>query len=276
MKSWLTRYATKALLLVFSSFLGAVVFATSVKAGEENFKDKELMLQLGSLAAFVVVLVTAADAALNEREKEKARQQVARAARTLGVTYNSTLQPLSTALGELAQQYAAAFAGTGAAAPAALATAQTAQWTTVRTSVLTGAAVLTADPDPSSGLPRARCSYYRLEAPRTAHEFKLDDWAGASPGPRATIDGAAGSHLLHDILERRTPFHVGSATGYVSRIDPFSTTYKSVIAVPVAAGSEEYGVLIVDAPLETDLTAEHVVLMQSVAGLLAATFALTK
>ncbi|MFD6533986.1 GAF domain-containing protein [Streptomyces sp. NPDC060184] len=274
MKTWLARYATKALLLLFSSFLGAVVFATSVKAGEENFKDRELMLQLGSVAAFVVVLVTAADAALNEREKAKARQQVARAARTLGVTYNSTLQPLSTALGELAQQYAAAFGG--AAAPPALATAQTAQWTTVRTSVLTGAAVLTADPDPSSGLPRARCSYYRLETPRTRHEFTLDDWAGASPGPRTTIDGAAGSHLLHDILESRTPFHVGAATGYVSRIDPFSPTYKSVIAVAVAAGSEEYGVLIVDAPLETDLTAEHVVLMQSVAGLLAATFALTK
>ncbi|MFF2524886.1 hypothetical protein [Streptomyces liangshanensis] len=275
MKTWLATYGTKALLLLFSSLLAAAVFVTSVKAGEDNFKDRELMLQLGSAAAFVVVLVTAADAALNEREKEKARKQVARAARTLGVTYNNTLHPLSTALGELAQQYSAAFSSSSAAVPPALATAQTAQWTTVRTSVLTGAAVLTADPDPSSGLARARCSLYRLKD-RSKHEFELEDWAGATPGPRTTIDGAAGSHLLHDILESRTPFHVGSATGYVSRIDPFSTTYKSVIAVAVAAGSEEYGVLIVDAPLVTDLTVEHVVLMQSVAGLLAATLALTK
>ncbi|MFI5799105.1 hypothetical protein [Streptomyces sp. NPDC051677] len=275
MTRWIKRYWTKALLLLFSSFLGAAVFATSVKAGEDDYADKELMLQLGSVAAFVVVLVTAADAALNEREKEKARQQVARAARTLGVTYNNTLLPLSTALGELAQQYSAAFSSSGAPIPPALATAQAAQWTTVRTAVLTGAAVLTADPDSSSGLPRARCSYYRLKDP-TKHEFEREDWAGASPGPRTDIDGAAGSHLLHDILETRTPFHVGAATGLVSRIDPFSPKYKSVIAVAVAAGSREFGVLIIDAPQATDLTVEHVVLMQSVAGLLAATLALTK
>jgi GAF domain-containing protein len=62
----------------------------------------------------------------------------------------------------------------------------------------------------------------------------------------------------------------------VSRIEPFSPTYQSVIAVAVVAGTEEFGVLAVDAPLDTDLTTEHVVLMESLAGLLAATLALAK
>ncbi|MFC9039992.1 GAF domain-containing protein [[Kitasatospora] papulosa] len=272
---WLGRYWTKVLLLIVSSALGAGVFAASVLAGDDHFKDKELWFRVGVILAFVVVLITAADTALNERERERARQQVARAARTLGVTYNNTLQPLSAALGELAQQYSAAFSGSGAPTPPVLATAQIAQWTMVRTTVLTGTAVLTADPDPTSGLPRARCSYYRLHDP-AKHEFKLEDWAGAPPGPRAEIKGSAGSHLLHDILECRTPFHVGRASGLVSQIDQFSSKYKSVIAVPVFAGTAEFGVLIVDAPLDTDLTVEHVVLMQSVAGLLGATLALTK
>ncbi|RBL79842.1 hypothetical protein DDE05_55230, partial [Streptomyces cavourensis] len=105
---WLGRYWTKVLLLIVSSALGAGVFAASVLAGDDHFKDKELWFRVGVILAFVVVLITAADTALNERERERARQQVARAARTLGVTYNNTLQPLSAALGELAQQYSAA------------------------------------------------------------------------------------------------------------------------------------------------------------------------
>ncbi|MET9615168.1 hypothetical protein [Kitasatospora indigofera] len=66
--------------------------------------------------------------------------------------------------------------------------------------MLVGASVLTSEPDPGTHLPAARCAFYRL-TDRGRHEFTLEDWAGAPPGPRPVIDGAAGSHFPHDILD---------------------------------------------------------------------------
>ncbi|WTP59236.1 hypothetical protein OHU07_21740 [Streptomyces phaeochromogenes] len=271
---WLRKYWIKALLLTASSFLAAIVFWTSVLAGEDDYKDKGTMLQLGTIAAFTVILVTAADTALNEREKEQARQEVARAARTLGTTYNATLVPISDALGKLAQEYAAVFASAGVAVPPSLSSTQAAQSTVICRTVLIGASILTADPLPGGGLPRARCAFYRLKD-RATHTFEREDWAGAPPAPRLTLDNAKGAHLLHDIIDSDAAYHVSKATGYTSVVDPMSLKYKSVIAVPVIAGTTAFGVLAVDAPGDMDLTGEHVFLMKSLAGLLAATLALS-
>ncbi|MFD0166236.1 GAF domain-containing protein [Streptomyces decoyicus] len=263
----------KLFLLSCSSALAAGVFVASVMAGDQEDKDHESILRVGAVLAVAVVLVTASETALNEREKERARKEAGRAAAALALTYHSTLAPLSEALATLSQEYAAAYASTGVAPPAGLASTQAAQSAVIRKTVLVGAAVLTAEPDPASHLPRARCAFYRL-ADRAQHKFTLEDWAGAPPTPRPTIDGAAGSHFLHDILERGAPYHVGKETRLVSKVDQFSTTYRSVIAVPVVAGSREFGVLAVDAPGDTDLQDIHVDLMKSLAGFLGAALAL--
>lgn len=272
---WFRKYWIKVFLLTCSSILAAIVFMASVLAGEDDYKSRETMLWAGAIAALAVVLVTAADTALNEREKERARQEAGRAARALGVTYNQTLAPISEALGKLAQEYASTFASSGVTVPMPLHAAQVSQSTLVRKTVLIGASVLTAELRQGSGLPTARCSFYRLTN-RAQHEFTLEDWAGDPPGARPTIGGAAGSHFLHDILEPRKAYHVGTGTGLVSKVDQFSPKYRSVIAVPVTAGTMEFGVLTVDAPRETDLKIEHVVLMTSLAGFLGATLALAK
>lgn len=113
---------------------------------------------------------------------------------------HSTPAPLATALGKLAKEQAGAYAATGTPAPAGLAGTRAAQSAVILRSVLVGASVLTSEPDPGTHLPAARCAFYRL-TDRGRHEFTLEDWAGAPPGPRPVIDGAAGSHFLHDILD---------------------------------------------------------------------------
>ncbi|WP_411153404.1 GAF domain-containing protein [Streptomyces sp. A30] len=217
-----------------------------------------------------VVLVASVETALNEREKEQARRQATRAAGDLALAYQAILNPLATALGKIASEYSTA--SPALLPPASLVNTQAAQSSSITKTVLLGAAILTATPDPSSSLPQARCAYYRL-ADRDKHEFSLVDWAGRSPMPRANIEGANGSHFLHDVLDG-SPYHVGKVTGLVSKIDQLTLRYKSVIAVPVTAGGKKFGVLVVDAPKDTDLTDIHVELMKSLAGFLGAALAL--
>ncbi|WNI17043.1 GAF domain-containing protein [Actinacidiphila sp. ITFR-21] len=265
---WLRTYGWKIVLLVSSSVFAAGVFVTSVWAGGNN-ENHVAMLRIGAVMAVAVVLVAATDAYLSEREKEQARKEVSRAAAALALSYHSVLTPLSTALGALAQRQAAAYQATGAA-PVPGQAGQTA--VALRT-VVVGGSVLAAEPDPASHLPTARCAFYRRDG-STGHRFVREDWAGPSPAPRFVLDGAEGAHLLHGILEPHTPFHAGKETGLRSVIDPMSPTYGSVIAVPVAAGSREIGVLCVDAPRDTDLTGLQVELMKSLAGYLGTALAL--
>ncbi|MFF1874420.1 GAF domain-containing protein [Streptomyces sp. CB03911] len=252
-----------------SSALASGVFLTSVLAGDKEFHNHRTVLWIGAVLAVAVVLVAASETALNEREKEHARKEAGDAAAALALSYHSTLAPLSVALGKLAQDHLAAHPGAGAAAPAGLVASQAAQSALILQKVLVGASVLTAGRDPVSQLPTARCAFYRLADP-ALHRFTLVDWAGATPGPRPVIDGAAGSHFLHDILEPGAHYHVGSVTKLVSKVDQASTRYRSVIAVPVLAGGRQIGVLAVDAPGAADLTTVHVDLMKSLAGFLGA------
>jgi hypothetical protein len=271
--AWLRRYWLKVLLLTLSSVLAAGVFMASVMAGDDHNRNRDAMLWIGAVLALMVVLVTASETALNEREKTKARNEASRTAAELRLLYNDVLAQLSQPLGKLSHAYARAYPTTATTAPAALVTAQATEYTTIRRSVLVGAATLTAPLDPG-GLPTARSAFYRLTDP-ARHEFTLEDWAGRPSAPRAKMEGAAGSHFLHDILERRTPYHAGAATGYVSVIQQNSGEYRSVIAVPVVAGGAEFGVLAVDAPHPADLTVPHVRLLRCLADLLGATLALT-
>ncbi|GGV34404.1 hypothetical protein GCM10010495_59160 [Kitasatospora herbaricolor] len=262
----------KLFLLVSSSALASGVFLTSVLAGDKENGNHRTVLWIGAVLAVGVVLVAASETALNEREKEHARKEAGDAAAALALSYHSTLAPLSVALGKLAQDHLAAHPGAGAP-PVGLVASQAAQSALILQKVLVGASVLTAGRDPVSQLPTARCAFYRLADP-ALHRFTLVDWAGATPGPRPVIDGAAGSHFLHDILEPGAHYHVGSVTELVSKVDQASTRYRSVIAVPVLAGSRQIGVLAVDAPGAADLTTVHVDLMKSLAGLLGAAQAL--
>ncbi|MCA6091209.1 GAF domain-containing protein [Streptomyces sp. SCA3-4] len=256
-----------------SSALGAGVFVASVRAGDLSDPHHTTILWAGAVMAMAVVMVAASETALNEREKEQARKEVARAAGALRAAYHQTLTPLSEALGKLSQAHAAAYSAAVTAPPPALTNARSAQSPLILQTVLVGAAALTADLQPGSGHPAARSAYYRLADP-ARHMFTLEDWAGRPGPPCREIKGAAGSHFLHDVLEPRQPYHVGKETGLVSKVNQFSTTYRSVIAVPVVAGPREFGVLVVDAPKDTDLQAEHVHLMTALGGLLGATLAL--
>lgn len=250
------------------------MFVTSVVAGDDKYKDHDTVLWLGAIAALVVVLVTAGETTLNEREKAKARQEASRTAAELRLWYNDVLAKLSGPLGELAEKYSDAYGATGATPPTSLSNAQNSESVKILGAALVGAAVLSAPLDPA-GRPTARSAFYRL-TDRSRHEFTLEDWAGRPSSPRGKMDGAAGSHFLHDILERRSAYHAGAETGLVSKVNQTSTNYRSVIAVPVVAGSLEFGVLAVDAPDEKDLVLSHVRSLQSLADFLGVTLALAK
>ncbi|MFF4016018.1 hypothetical protein [Streptomyces sp. NPDC001843] len=270
--AWLRKYWLKVFLLTLSSILAAAVFVASVVAGDDQYQDRDTVLWLGAVLALMVVLVTASETALNEREKTKARNEASKTAAELRLLYNDVLAQLSKPLGRLAQEHAKAYQATGAIPPTPLVTARSGETVTIRRSILVGAATLTAPLD-SAGLPTARSAFYRLTN-RAQHEFTLVDWAGRPSAPRAKMDGSAGSHFLHDILENRAAYHAGAATGLVSVVVQTGADYRSVIAVPVLAGSEEFGVLAVDAPGAADLTIPHVRLLQCLADLLGATLAL--
>ncbi|HEY8984406.1 MAG TPA: GAF domain-containing protein [Streptomyces sp.] len=272
--NWLGKYWLKVSLLSMSSLLAAAVFTASVVAGDDSSDYQGLALWLGMILAVLVVLVTASETVLNEREKNKARNEAVRTAAQLRLLYNNVLAQMATPLGHLAKEHADAYAATGAAAPTALADARRDDLKTVLQSVLTGAVTLTAPID-SAGLPTARSAFYRFQA-GTNHRFTVgpQDWAGRPTPPRPVMDGDNGGHFLHGILQPRKAFHAGTATGRASKLEPPSTDYRSVIAVPVVAGDREFGVLTVDAPGADDLTVAHVRLLQCLADILGATLAL--
>ncbi|MFF5011968.1 GAF domain-containing protein [Streptomyces sp. NPDC001165] len=270
--AWLRKYWLKSALLTFSSLLAAAVFIASVIAGDDHFKDRNTVLWAGAVMAVLVVLVTAIETTLNEREKTKAREEASQVAAQLKVWHSHVLTDLCKPLGKLTQEYSTAYKASGAASPVSLSTVQSSEYPTIRRAVLVGAATLTAHLD-SSQLPTARSAFYRLSNP-PQHEFTLEDWAGARSSPRPKMEGAEGSHFRHDILETGNPYHAGAATGYVSKVDQRGE-YRSVIAVAVTAGTEQFGVLAVDAPGEADLTAHHVRIVQGLADILGAALALT-
>jgi hypothetical protein len=270
--AWLQKYWLKVVLLTFSSVLAAAVFVASVLAGDDKLKDRGTVLWAGAVLAVMVVLVTATETALNEREKTKARDEASRVAAQLKVWHGSVLNELCKPLGKLTQEYSRAYGATGATVPTGLAQIQAAEYPRIRRAVLVGAATLTAHLD-TAQLPTARSAFYRLADP-ARHEFTLEDWAGRPSVPRPKIEGAVGSHFLHDILETGTPYHAGKETGNVSKVDQHAA-YRSVIAVAVTAGTEQFGVLAVDAPGPGDLAVPHIRVVQGLADILGAALALT-
>lgn len=243
---------------------------TSIWGGNADGRHETFLITIGSAMTVAIIVVASIETALNEREKEQARKEATRAASDLALAYQTVLNPLADSLGILASAYATA--SPALLPPASLTATQASESKAIIKTVLMAAAILTATPDSSSSLPRARSAYYRL-TDRGDHKFTLDDWAGRAPKPRISIEEADGSHFLHDVLEKSFYF-AGKATGLVSKIDQLSLRYRSVIAVPVKAGAREFGVLVVDAPKDTDLTDVHVQLMQSLAGLLGTALAL--
>ena len=270
--SWLKRYWLKLFFLAVSGGLAAGIFMTSIWGGSAHGSNETFLVSIGSIMTVAVVLVAATETALNEREKEQARKQVVQIASDMATAYNQTLRPVSEALGEMAHKYTQANPPSSLTNP--ISSIQLPLASSLIRTVVVSAAVLAAGRDVTSQLPRGRSAFYRL-TDRTNHEFTLEDWAGHFPAPRQIINGAEGSHLLHDIIDRNAAYHVGRATGLASKVDQSGARYRSVIAVPVLAGGSAFGVLTVDAPDEDDLEAIHVELLRSLAGFVGAALALT-
>ena len=233
---WLRRYGLKLFLLSCSSALAAGVFVASVMAGDQEDEDHESILRVGAVLAVAVVLVTASETALNEREKERARKEAGRAAAALALTYHSTLAPLSEALATLSQEYAAAYAGTGVAPPAGLASTQAAQSAVIRKTVRSAppSSPPSRTPPPTSRGPGVR-STASPTAPSTSSRWRT------GPAPRPTTpDHRRGGRqpFLHDILERGAPGSDVRQGDPPREQGPTSSVRhtRSVIAVPVVAG----------------------------------------
>ncbi|GHF14764.1 hypothetical protein GCM10018789_51140 [Streptomyces werraensis] len=185
----------------------------------------------------------------------------------MALAYNQVLIPTTERLRDLSADYAAfnppTTSGSNATQNRYLPTLQ---------SVLESAVVLTAEPTPTN-YPRARSAYYTRD-PSTG-DFDLIDKYGRTPPPRTKIPAVdvAGAHM-NAILTGNLPYWADGTPGKVSYLDPAGTRYKGVIAVPVRAGSELFGVLTVDAPDYEDFTQAHVDLMSALGNILATSLTL--
>ncbi|WP_143660860.1 GAF domain-containing protein [Streptomyces sp. st140] len=272
MKQWLAERGIHYLFLLFSAFLGVAVAVVSVWADGAQGADKKLWALIAGVSAFGVVLITHFEKRLVEKGKRRAEDRAIRAEADMTKLYSTTLRPLSDTVKGLTALYA-----TAAPLPSSV-SAQTAsdllqKRKEVLDRVLAGAVSLTAPPIGPGFIPRARCSFYLYNA--ATGGFTLE---GTFPGyrpPRAVIDPVGAAHMKNAILGGGgKTFRIDGDQEKHSYLIPVGTGYEAVIAVPVIHGTEEIGILSVDAPSFSDFIDPHVTLMESLANILAASYAL--
>lgn len=272
MTQWLARRGIHYLFLLFSAALGVAVAVVSVWADGTTGADKERWALIAGVSAFGVVLITHFEKRLVEKAKKRAEERAIRAEADMTMLYSTTLRPLSDKVKALTALYA-----TAAPLPSSVPSQTVFDLDQARKDildqVLLGAIALTAPPVGPSFIPRARCSFYLYDA--TTGGFTL---ARSLPGyrtPRAVIDPVGAAHMKNEILAGGgKTFRIDGAQVTQSYLVPAGTGYKAVIAVPVIHGTREIGVLSLDAPSFSDFIDPHVTLMESLADILAASYAL--
>lgn len=272
MKQWLAERGVHYLFLLFSAALGVAVAVVSVWADGAQGADKKLWALIAGISAFGVVLITHFERRLIEKGKKRAEERAIWAEAEMTKMYVTTLRPLSNTIKALATTYA-----TDATLPSTT-SAQTIsdleqKRKDVLDSVLAGAVSLTAPPVAPGFLPQARCSFYLYDAATGGFTLK-----GTFPGhrlPRSVIDPVGAAHMKNEILGGGgKTFRIDGVHERHSYLVPAGTGYEAVIAVPVIHGTKEIGVLAVDAPSFSDFIDQHVKLMESLANILATSYAL--
>ncbi|MFF7776222.1 GAF domain-containing protein [Streptomyces tanashiensis] len=261
------------LFLLFSAVLGVAVAVVSVWADGAQGADKKLWALIAGMSAFGVVLITHFEKRLVEKGKKRAEERAIRAEADMAKLYSTTLRPLSGKLKALTTLYASAAPLPSSATVQSISDLQQKRQE-VLNGVLAGAVSLTAPPVGPAFLPRARCSFYLYDA--TTRDFKLE---GTFPGqrtPRSVVDPVGTAHMKNEILGGGgKTFRIDGVHETHSYLVPPGAGYKAVIAVPVIYGTKEIGILSVDAPDYSDFIDHHVTLMESLADILASTYALT-
>ncbi|WP_369777410.1 hypothetical protein [Streptomyces sp. R33] len=272
MKQWLADRGVHYLFLLFSAVLGVAVAVVSVWADGAQGADKRQWALIAGVSAFGVVLITHFEKRLVERGKKRAEDRAIRAEAGMAQLYTTTLRPLSEKIKALAESYADA-----APLPSSLPSQTVSDLDDLRKDVLdevlAGAVDLTAPPLGPSFLPRARCSFYLYDA--ATGGFTLEaSYPGYRP-PRNVIDPVGAAHMKNEILGGGgKTFRIDGDQVTRSYLIPAGTGYEAVIAVPVIHGTREIGVLSVDAPRFADFIDPHVTLMEALARILAASYAL--
>ncbi|MET9975629.1 GAF domain-containing protein [Streptomyces microflavus] len=272
MKQWLIERGIHHLFLLFSAVLGVSVAVVSVWADGSTGRTKQGWALIAGLSAFGVVLITHVERRLVEKGKKRAEERAIRAEADMAQLYSMSLLPLSSAVKELTGRYVAAAPLPAATAPQTV-TGLDLQRADVLDRVLRGAVDLTAPPIGPAYTPRARCSFYRYDA--ATGNFTLEGSHPYPNGPRSVIDPVGAAHMKNEILGGGgKTFRIDGTSVTHSYLIPPGTGYKAVIAVPVIHGTEKIGVLAVDAPAFSDFIHAHESLMESLANVLAASYAL--
>ncbi|WP_328506974.1 GAF domain-containing protein [Streptomyces sp. NBC_00391] len=271
MKQWLANKGMQYLFLLFSAVLGVVVAVVSVQADGAVGDEKTDWAVIAGVSAFAVVLITHLERRLVERSRTRAEERAIRAEADMTKLYSTTLRPLSERLRELTVLYAGA-APLPSPVPPQTASDLRQKRKDILDQVLAGAVSLSAPPVGPSFVLRARCSFYRYDD--ATGDFTLE---GTFPGirqPRQVIDPTGAAHMKNEILDTGKTFRIDGVQEDHSYLVPRGSGYKAVIAVPVIQGTEKIGILSLDAPEYTDFIDHHVTLMESLAGMLAASYAL--
>ncbi|MEU3203237.1 GAF domain-containing protein [Streptomyces cyaneofuscatus] len=272
MNQWLAARGVHYLFLLFSAVLGVSVAVVSVWADGTEGREKLGLAFFAGASAFGVVVITHLEKGLVEKSRKRAEERAIRAEADMAQLYSTTLLPLSRTLKELTTLYTAA-APLPPAPPAQTLADLDQHRKEVLTRVLTSAVDLTAPPIGPAYIPRARCTFY-LYDPGADTFTKEADHPGTRP-PRQVIDPVGAAHMKTEILGGSgKPFRIDGTQVTQSYLIPPGTGYEAVIAVPVIHGARKIGVLAVDAPAFSDFIDAHVSLMQSLANVLAAAYAL--
>lgn len=271
MKQWLAERGIHYLFLLFSAVLGVAVAVVSVWADGAQGADKRFWALIAGVSAFGVVLITHLEKRQVEKGKKRAEDRAIRAEADMAKLYSTTLGPLSNKLKALTALYASA-APLSSSVPAQTASDLDQRRKDVLDAVLASAVSLTAPPIGPSYLPRARCSFYLYDA--TTGDFALKGTFPGNRPPRSVIDPVGAAHMKNAILDPGKTFRIDGDQEKHSYLIPLGAGYEAVIAVPVIYGTEKVGILSVDAPRFSDFIDPHVTLMESLASILAASYAL--
>jgi hypothetical protein len=273
MRQWLRKHGVQLLIFMFSVIFGVGVAVISVWADGSQGRQKTVMTVVAGMAAFGVVMVTYWDRALVERARQRAENRAVLAEAHRAFVYSSALDPLSRSLKELAELNNATAPVPSSVSPTALA-GLGAKRAAVLRSVLIAAVELTAPAVAPGLVPRARCTFYLYDP--AADEFRREDHYPHHRVPRSVIDPVGTTHMKTQILAGGgKTFRIDGVAERHSYLIPPGTGYQAVIAVPVIFGTKEVGVLAVDAPEYSDFINDHVTLMESLAAVLAAAYALS-
>ncbi|WUI00263.1 GAF domain-containing protein [Spirillospora sp. NBC_00431] len=271
MKAWLERTWWHFLIFTLSAFAGTSAFVISVLAdGKNSLEQKTPYLLWGGVAAFSVVLTTYLEHRRSEGKKGEATRALSQIQNQMAQLHSVALIPITRELRSLCEAYATNASTTSSAS---LPPQVTARQDRILDKTLEVAVLLTAPPLPPSGNQRARSCFWKYE--EATQEFKFKKMF-PTPGraPREPINPTGASHLESEILKVDSPYWIDGIQETTSYVLPKNSAYEGVIAVPVRAGTQLFGVLTVDSVEYRDFTRHHVDLVNSLGNLLACSLAL--